>query len=84
MYHTNPTQGNVARTRFMGLVLAVSMLAASGAAASCQVSAASAQIVNKVHQLAVELKAAVRYSIRLYRFYKLVSEKPVTAACAGR
>ena len=82
MYHANTTHIAVAKTRFLALLLAVSMLAASGAAASCRVSAASSQIVNKVQQLQVESKMIVRYSIRLYRFYKLASAGPVNQACS--
>jgi hypothetical protein len=82
MHHNNTTHIAVAKTRFLALMLAVSMLAASGTAASCRVSAASAQFVNKVQQLQVESRAIVRYSIRLYRFYKLASERPVDQACA--
>jgi len=71
-----------AKSRFLTLMLAVSMLAASVTATSPSVATASASLIRKVQQVQHESREMIRFSLRLYRFYKLSSERPVMQASA--
>ena len=58
------------------LVFVVSMLAGS-LTVTQNVAAASCPAARKIQQWERESRAVVRFSVRLYRFYKLSTERPM-------
>jgi hypothetical protein len=67
MRNINPCSAAQCRSRFVTLALAMSMLIS----AAPGISQMSAPIVRKVQEAQRESRAAIRFSQRLYRFYKL-------------
>lgn len=69
-----------AKNRFVILVLVMMMMTLSSGAA-CQAAAAiSAPVVRKAQQWQRESQSVISFSRRLYRFYKLSSEKELAQA----
>jgi len=83
MFNLNSTQ-TVAKTRLLAFALVVSLLAGSGSAVSCEVNEASSQFVARINKLKAASDELVRESIRMYRFYKLVSDRPMHQARAAQ
>lgn len=80
MRNINPSSLTEAKKRFLTLVLTVAMAMLSATGASRSVAAVSVPVVHKVQQVERESRAVVRFSVRLYRFYKMSTEKPVIEA----
>jgi len=76
MRNINSTSLAEAKTRFLTLLLAASMLTVSVTAASQSLTAVSTPMVRKVQRVQRESRDVIRFSVRLYRFYKLSSERP--------
>ncbi len=83
MRNINPTNWTEAKVRCLSLMLALSMLTVSATAASQSVAATSGAMVRTVQDWGRESRAIIHYSVRLYRFYKLSSEKPAAMACSN-
>jgi len=79
MRNINSTCFAGVKARLFVLMLA-SLLSVSVNAKLQNVAEVSAPVVRKVQAAERKSKELVRFSIRLYRFYKLSSEKPVAQA----
>ena len=77
MRYINPTSPTDAKTRCLTFVLALSIVSASVTPATQTVAAVSGSVVRKVQKVQQESREIIRFSVRLYRFYKLSSEQPV-------
>jgi hypothetical protein len=67
--NVNPSSEAQCKGRFVTLALAISLLVSAQGIAQL-----SAPIVRRVQQVQRETQAAVRFTQRLYRFYKLSEE----------
>lgn len=78
MRNLNPTCQSQSKSRMLVLMLALTMVAVAAPSVSRCVAQVSAPIVRKVQAAERESREAIRFSQRLYRFYKLSTEPSVT------
>ena len=80
MRNINDTNCAEAKVRFLSLVLTLSMLTVSVTGAGQSMAVASGAMVRTVQDWGRESRAILRYSVRMYRFYKLSSGAPMAKA----